>query len=98
MKPYTKGFILLFTLLFPILIYLFLRFFGNNKYELPLIDVNKNDCIEIFQNDSISNNYYSGYIKIIDYRLSNNSIVINNFPVAKQVPRDYEMVAEKYQD
>ena len=42
MRPYTKGFILLFTLLFPILIYLFLRFFGNNKYELPLIDVNKN--------------------------------------------------------
>ena len=78
MKPYTKGFILLITLLFPILIYLFLRFFGNNKYELPLIDLNKNDCIEIFQNDSISNNYYSGYIKIIDYRLSNNSIIINN--------------------
>ena len=22
----------------------------------------------------------------------------NNFPVAKQVPRDYEMMAEKYQD
>ena len=78
MKPYTKGFILLISLLFPILIYLFLRFFGNNKYELPLIDLNKNDCIEIFQNDSISDNYYSGFIKIVDYRLSNNSIIINN--------------------
>ena len=86
--PLVLIFILLISLLFPILIYLFLRFFGNNKYELPLIDLNKNDCIEIFQNDSISDNYYSGFIKIVDRK--KDMIIVSGFNV---YPNEIEEIA-----
>lgn len=79
MKPFTKVFILSFTLLLPVSIYLFLRFFGVNKYDLPSFERNNNLCIQLFENKPIINNYSLETIKILDYRITNNDIVVNNF-------------------
>ena len=79
MKPITKVFILSFTLLLPVSIYLFLRFFGVNNYDLPSFERNNKLCIQLFEQEPIINNYSLETIKILDYRISNNDIVINNF-------------------
>lgn len=78
MKPLSKVFILSFTLLLPISIYLFLRFFGVNKYDLPSFERNNNLCIQLFEDEPIINNYSLENIKILDYRISDNDIIVNN--------------------
>ena len=78
MKPFTKVFILSFTLLLPVSIYLFLRFFGENKYDLPFFEKNNKLCVQFFEDKPIVNNYYLENIKILDYRISNNDIIVNN--------------------
>lgn len=76
MNLFRKGFILLFALLFPIIVFLFLKFFGQNEYELS---VYKSSCFDVVENLLIENNQKKNNIKLLDVRLDDNNILINNY-------------------
>lgn len=76
MNLFRKGFILLFALLFPIIVFLFLKFFGQNEYELS---VYKSSCFDVVENLLIENNQKNNNIKLLDVRLDDNNILINNY-------------------
>ena len=55
MNLFRKGFILLFLLLFPVVIFLFLKFFGDNEYKLSVYE---SSCLTIMKKI-----YVDGYIR-----------------------------------
>ena len=75
MRPNYKVFVLSFSLLFPIIIYLFLRLFGDNKYEISLSNI---ECDYLVNNKEIFNNLKSNKIKIVDVRDGGKNYLINN--------------------
>ena len=75
MRPNYKVFVLSFSLLFPIIIYLFLRLFGDNKYEISLSNI---ECDYLVNNKEIFNNLRSNKIKIVDVRDGGKNYLINN--------------------
>ena len=52
MTLFRKGFVLLFALLFPVIIFLFLKFFGQNEYELSVYNSSCSDSIGKIFSDS----------------------------------------------
>ena len=48
MNLFKKGFILLFSLLFPIIVFLFLKFCGQNEYQLPVYNSSCSEIIDEF--------------------------------------------------
>ena len=74
MYLFRKGFILLFALLFPVIVFLFLKFFGKNEYELL---VYKSSCTNIIDELRIKEFQNKYKIKIIDIRLGNDNLLIN---------------------
>ena len=55
MNLFRKGFVLLFALLFPVIIFLFLKFFGQNEYELSVYNSSCSDSIgKIFSDSNVS--------------------------------------------
>ena len=76
MYLYRKGFILLFALLFPVLVFLFLKFFGKNEYELSVYESSCTDIIDELRIKEFQNKYK---IKIIDIRLGNDNLLIDNY-------------------
>lgn len=76
MNLFRKGFVLLFALLFPVIIFLFLKFFGQNEYELSVYNSSCYDSIgKIFSDSKVSLNN----IKILDVRLNNDNLLIDNY-------------------
>ena len=76
MNLFRKGFVLLFALLFPVIIFLFLKFFGQNEYELSVYNSSCSDSIgKIFSDSNVSLNN----IKILDVRLNNDNLLIDNY-------------------
>ena len=76
MNLFRKGFVLLFALLFPVIIFLFLKFFGQNEYELSVYNSSCSDSIgKIFSDSKVSLNN----IKILDVRLNNDNLLIDNY-------------------
>ena len=75
MKTYKKVFILSFSLFLPLIIYLFLRVFGENKYEIPVIE---NSCNLTFGNLQIEE-LNESKLKLIDIRSGENNILIDNY-------------------
>ena len=76
MNLFRKGFVLLFALLFPVIIFLFLKFFGQNEYELSVYNSSCSDSIgKIFSDSKVSLNN----IKILDVRLNNDDLLIDNY-------------------
>ena len=55
MNLFRKGFILLFALLFPVIVFLFLKFFGQNEYELSVYNSSCSDLIENLLSESNNN-------------------------------------------
>lgn len=76
MNLFRKGFVLLFALLFPVIIFLFLKFFGQNEYELSVYNSSCSESIgKIFSDSKVSLNN----IKILDVRLNNDNLLIDNY-------------------
>ena len=75
MKTNKKVFILSFSLLLHLIIYLFLRVFGENKYEVPVIE---NSCDLTFGNLQVVE-LNESKLKLIDIRSGDNNILIDNY-------------------
>ena len=76
MNLFRKGFVLLFALLFPGIIFLFLKFFGQNEYELSVYNSSCSDSIENLLSES---NINLNNIKILDVRISDDNLLIDNY-------------------
>lgn len=76
MNLFRKGFVLLFALLFPVIIFLFLKFFGENEYELS---VYSSSCSNLIENLFSESNINSNNIKILDVRVSDDNLLIDNY-------------------
>ena len=73
MNLFRKGFILLFSLLFPVIVFLFLKFFGQNEYELSIYNSSCSDLIENLLKEPNNN------IKLLDVRLNDDNLLIDNY-------------------
>ena len=76
MNLFKKGFILLFSLLFPIIVFLFLKFYGQNEYELPVYN---SSCSEIIDEYIINDFNRKNNIRIVDIRMADNDILVDNY-------------------
>ena len=76
MNLYKKGFILLFSLLFPIIVFLFLKFYGQNEYELSVYN---SSCSEIIDEYIINDFNRKNNIRIVDIRMADNDILVDNY-------------------
>ena len=76
MNLFRKGFILLFALLFPVIVFLFLKFFGQNEYELSVYNSSCSDLIENLLSESNNN---INNIKLLDVRLNDDNLLIDNY-------------------
>tara|TARA_B100001996_G_C18495906_1_gene529510 strand:+ start:118 stop:612 length:495 start_codon:yes stop_codon:yes gene_type:complete len=77
MKSFNKGLILFFSLLLPILLFLFLKYFGDNKYEIQKYDFG---CeIKLEDINELSNVISLNEIKVLDIRIDDNSKLIDNY-------------------
>ena len=76
MNLFKKGFILLFSLLFPIIVFLFLKFYGQNEYELSVYN---SSCSEVIDEYIINDFNRKNNIRIVDIRLTNNDILVDNY-------------------
>ena len=73
MNLFRKGFILLFALLFPVIVFLFLKFFGQNEYKLSIYNSSCSDLIENLLKEPNNN------IKLLDVRLNDDNLLIDNY-------------------
>ena len=73
MNLFGKGFILLFALLFPVIVFLFLKFFGQNEYKLSIYNSSCSDLIENLLKEPNNN------IKLLDVRLRDDNLLIDNY-------------------
>ncbi len=76
MNLFKKGFILLFSLLFPIIVFLFLKFYGQNEYELSVYN---SSCSEIIDEYIINDFNRKNNIRIVDIRMTDNDILVDNY-------------------
>ena len=76
MNLFKKGFILLFSLLFPIIVFLFLKFYGQNEYELTVYN---SSCSEIIDEYIINDFNRKNNIRIVDIRMADNDILVDNY-------------------
>ena len=71
MNLFRKGFVLLFALLFPVIIFLFLKFFGENEYELSVYSSSCSNLIEnLFSESNIGEVNIQEFGKPQDYIIS----------------------------
>ena len=76
MNLFKKGFILLFSLLFPIIVFLFLKFYGQNEYELSVYN---SSCSEIIDEYIINDFNRKNNIRLVDIRMTDNDILVDNY-------------------
>ena len=74
MRSFNKGLVLFFSLLLPILLFLFLKYFGNNKYEIQKFNF---ECeIKLEDIDDLNDALSLNEIKVIDIRIDDNGKLI----------------------
>ena len=77
MRSFNKGLVLFFSLLLPTLLFLFLKYFGNNKYEIQKYDF---ECeIKLEDIDDLNDALSLNEIKVLDIRIDDNSKLIDNY-------------------
>ena len=77
MRSFNKGLVLFFSLLLPTLLFLFLKYFGNNKYEIQKYNF---ECeIKLEDIDDLNDALSLNEIKVIDIRIDDNSKLIDNY-------------------
>ena len=89
MNLFKKGFILLFSLLFPIIVFLFLKFCGQNEYELPVYN---SSCSEIIDEFIINDFNGKNNIRIVDVRMAENDILVDNYIAKLGVKDEIEVI------
>ncbi len=70
-----KAFILSFSILLPIIIYFFLRFFGDNKYVVSDVDYG---CYEVLMKSVFSKQNKRSEVIIIDIRFNPKNSLVDN--------------------
>ena len=77
MRSFNKGLVLFFSLLLPILLFLFLKYFGINKYEIQKYNF---ECeIKLEDIDDLNDALSLNEIKVLDIRIDDNSKLIDNY-------------------
>ena len=76
MNLFRKGFILLFALLFPVIIFLFLKLFGENEYKLSIYE---STCLNVIEDSITDTLLNSSNIKILDIRKNHDNKLIDNY-------------------
>ena len=89
MNLFKKGFILLFSLLFPIIVFLFLKFYGQNEYELSVYN---SSCSEIIDEYIIKDFNRKNNIRIVDVRMTDNDIVVDNYINKLEINDEIEVI------
>jgi len=89
MNLFKKGFILLFSLLFPIIVFLFLKFYGQNEYELSVYN---SSCSEIIDEYIIKDFNRKNNIRIVDVRMTNNDILVDNYINKLEINDEIEVI------
>ena len=74
MRSFNKGLVLFFSLLLPTLLFLFLKYFGNNKYEIQKYDF---ECeIKLEDIDDLNDALSLNEIKVLDIRIDDDTKLI----------------------
>ncbi len=96
MKSLNKGLVLFFSLLLPTLLFLFLKFFGDNKYEIQVYDFECDFNIEDIQvlDEALSLNE----IKVLDIRVDGNNKLIDNYLNKVFLNKKVEIITLSEQD
>lgn len=89
MNLFKKGFILLFSLLFPIIVFLFLKFYGQNEYELSVYN---SSCSEIIDEYIIKDFNRKNNIRIVDVRITDNDILVDNYINKLEINDEIEVI------
>ena len=89
MNLFKKGFILLFSLLFPIIVFLFLKFYGQNEYELSVYN---SSCSEIIDEYIINDFNRKNNIRIVDIRMTDNDILVDNYINKLEINDEIEVI------
>tara|TARA_B100001057_G_scaffold81871_1_gene77369 strand:- start:27504 stop:27998 length:495 start_codon:yes stop_codon:yes gene_type:complete len=89
MNLFKKGFILLFSLLFPIIVFLFLKFYGQNEYELSVYN---SSCSEIIDEYIIKDFNRKNNIRIVDVRMTDNDILVDNYINKLEINDEIEVI------
>ena len=89
MNLFKKGFILLFSLLFPIIVFLFLKFYGQNEYELSVYN---SSCSEIIDEYIIKDFNSKNNIRIVDVRMTDNDILVDNYINKLEINDEIEVI------
>ena len=89
MNLFKKGFILLFSLLFPIIVFLFLKFYGQNEYELSVYN---SSCSEIIDEYIIKDFNRKNNIRIVDVRMAENDILVDNYINKLEINDEIEVI------
>ena len=96
MKSLNKGLVLFFSLLLPTLLFLFLKFFGDNKYEIQEYDFECDFNIEDIQELNHTISLYK--IKLIDVRIDGNNKLIDNYLNKVFLNKKVEIITLSEQD
>lgn len=89
MNLFKKGFILLFSLLFPVIVFLFLKFYGQNEYELSVYN---SSCSEIIDEYIIKDFNRKNNIRIVDVRMTDNDILVDNYINKLEINDEIEVI------
>ena len=96
MKSLNKGLVLFFSLLLPTLLFLFLKFFGDNKYVIQEYDFECDFNIEDIQELNHTISLYK--IKLIDVRIDGNNKLIDNYLNKVFLNKKVEIITLSEQD
>tara|TARA_B100002052_G_scaffold292655_1_gene314546 strand:+ start:316 stop:810 length:495 start_codon:yes stop_codon:yes gene_type:complete len=89
MNLFRKGFILLFLLLFPVVIFLFLKFFGDNEYKLS---VYKSSCLTLIKKIDVDGYLDLKRFKIFDIRFKEKNVLVDNYIKKLNIDKEIEII------
>ena len=96
MKSFNKGLILFFSLLLPTLLFLFLKFFGDNKYEIKKYNF---ECdFKIKDIEDLREVFSLNEIKVLDIRVDDNKKLIDNYLNKVFINKEVEIITLSEQD
>ena len=89
MNLFRKGFILLFLLLFPVVIFLFLKFFGDNEYKLSIYE---SSCLTLIKKIDVDGYLDLKRFKIFDIRFKEKNVLVDNYIKKLNIDKEIEII------
>ena len=89
MNLFRKGFILLFLLLFPVVIFLFLKFFGENEYILSIYE---SSCLTLIKKIDVDGYLDLKRFKIFDIRFKEKNVLVDNYIKKLNIDKEIEII------